>query len=237
MATAAKKSPSRTGPRGLFLTFEGIEGSGKSSQCRAAAQWLRRQGYSVLETREPGGTPVAEQLRSALLARQQEPITPWAEAMIVLASRSQHVAQVIQPALAEGTIVLCDRYADSTMAYQGYGRGLDRTLLTAMNRVASHSLTPHLTLLLDVPVDVGLQRRHHNQLEINRIDAESLRFHERVRRGFRALAEQHPRRIRLIDGHRAPELITLDIEQAVNRLLRTRASRPNTGAARTAGPT
>lgn len=226
MPTATQKSTPRPGSRGLFLTFEGIEGSGKSSQCRTVAQWLRRLGHSVLETREPGGTPIAEQLRNALLAREQEPMTPWAEAMIVLASRSQHVAQVIQPALAQGMIVLCDRYADSTMAYQGYGRGLDRTLLTAMNRAASQQLTPHLTLLLDVPVEVGLQRRHHNHLEINRIDAESFRFHERVRRGFRALAKQHPRRIRLIDGHRAPELIALDIEQAVSRLLNARAARP-----------
>ncbi|MFO0773221.1 MAG: dTMP kinase [Nitrospiraceae bacterium] len=214
-ASADTRRTPRAARAGLFVTFEGIEGSGKSSQCRTLAQWLRTQGYTVLETREPGGTKVAELLRGALLERRQEPITPWAEALIVLAARSQHVEHVIAPALRRGTIVLCDRYADSTIAYQGYGRGLDKPLLTSLHRVSAHGLTPDLTFVLDLPVEMGLQRRHHNQLEINRIDAEAISFHAKVRRGFRTLARQHPRRIRLIDGRRAPEPITLDLQEAL----------------------
>lgn len=207
---------------GLFITFEGIEGSGKSTQCRSLAQWLRNQGYRVLETREPGGTPLAERLRACLLERQQETLTAWAEALIVLAARSQHVDQVIHPALEMGAIVLCDRFVDSTLAYQGFGRGLDPAQLARISRAASNGLVPDLTMILDVPVDVGLQRRHHNQLEINRIDAESLEFHERVRRGFRTLARRDPRRVRLIAGDRLPDVISREVERVVGRCVDAR---------------
>lgn len=207
---------------GLFITFEGIEGSGKSTQCRSLAQWLRNQGYRVLETREPGGTPLAERLRACLLERQQEMLTAWAEALIVLAARSQHVDQVIHPALEMGAIVLCDRFVDSTLAYQGFGRGLDPAQLARISRAASNGLVPDLTMFLDVPVDVGLQRRHHNQLEINRIDAESLEFHERVRRGFRTLARRYPRRVRLIAGDRLPDVISREVERVVGRCVDAR---------------
>ncbi len=226
-----KKTPARfrrnPGPtRGFFITFEGIEGSGKSTQCRSLAAWLRNQGYQVLETREPGGTRLAEQLRACLLDRTEEPVTPWTEALIVLAARSQHVDQVIRPALEMGAIVLCDRFLDSTLAYQGYGRGLDLRLLARMSEMAAGKLSPDLTFLFDVPVAIGLRRRHHNQLQINRIDAESLQFHERVRRGFRALVRRHPRRIRLIDADRLPDVISKDVERLVGeRLTRRRLAR------------
>ncbi len=219
-----KKTPAKpraTAPRarGIFITFEGIEGSGKSTQCRSLAQWLRNQGYHVLETREPGGTAVAEQLRACLLTRQDEVLTPWSEALIVLAARSQHVEHVIRPALEMGSIVLCDRYADSTLAYQGAGRGLDMTLLAKLNQAAASRTMPDLTFLLDLPVDTGLQRRHHNQMEINRIDAESLHFHERVRKGFRALARRAPTRIRVIAAQRLPDVISREIERVTGTYL------------------
>ncbi len=220
--TRAKISAATKPTGGLFITFEGIEGSGKSTQCRSLAQWLRNQGYRVLETREPGGTPLAERLRACLLERQQEMLTAWAEALIVLAARSQHVDQVIRPALEMGAIVLCDRFVDSTLAYQGFGRGLDPAQLARISRAASNGLVPDLTMILDVPVDVGLQRRHHNQLEINRIDAESLEFHERVRRGFRTLARRDPRRVRLIAGDRLPDVISREVERVVGRCVDAR---------------
>lgn len=220
--TRAKISAATKPTGGLFITFEGIEGSGKSTQCRSLAQWLRNQGYRVLETREPGGTPLAERLRACLLERQQEMLTAWAEALIVLAARSQHVDQVIRPALEMGAIVLCDRFVDSTLAYQGFGRGLDPAQLARISRAASNGLVPDLTMFLDVPVDVGLQRRHHNQLEINRIDAESLEFHERVRRGFRTLARRYPRRVRLIAGDRLPDVISREVERVVGRCVDAR---------------
>ena len=205
--------------RGLFISFEGIEGSGKSTQCRSLAGWLRSRGYQVLETREPGGTPIAEQLRACLLDRLDEPVTPWAEALIVLAARSQHVHQVIRPALELGAIVLCDRFLDSTLAYQGYGRGINLPFLTRMSHTAAGKLSPDLTFLFDVPVETGLRRRHHSQRGINRIDAESMKFHQRVRRGFLALAQRHSRRIRTIDANRLPDLISKDVERTVGTFL------------------
>lgn len=219
----SKEKPNRR--RGLFLTFEGIEGSGKSTQCHSLAGWLRTRGYQVLETREPGGTRLAEKLRDCLLARLGEPVTPWTEALIVLAARSQHVELVIRPALELGAIVLCDRFLDSTLAYQGFGRGIDLTLLTRMSKTVAGKVAPDLTLWFDVPVEVGLRRRHHGQLSINRIDAESMQFHERVRRGFRTLARRYPRRIHAIDADRLPDLISTDVERLVETYLTTRVLR------------
>lgn len=202
--------------RGLFITLEGPEGSGKSTQICLLAAALKKAGYTVACTREPGGTKVAEVIRETLLsASSQEPVTAETEALLVLAARSQHVNGFIRPALERGAIVLCDRFADSTFAYQGFGRGLPLAWLQAANKVATGGLRPHLTLLLDVPVSVGLTRRRGVRGTQNRLDRESAQFHRHVRRGFLRLAAREPRRIKIIDAGRSPDEVRAAIEAFV----------------------
>ncbi len=212
--SAAKKNRPHTG---LFITFEGTEGSGKSTQCGLLARSLRSQGYPVLETREPGGTPLAESIRHLLLSpsRQKKPreelIVPECETLLILAARAQHVSEIVQPALRQGLIVLCDRFFDSTVAYQGYARGLDMSFLAHAQKFATHDLQPHLTFLLDLPIKEGLTRRHQSS-DQNRLDRESHAFHQKVRRGFRALAKQEPDRIHTLDARKPTQDLTSIIE-------------------------
>ncbi len=216
----------RSPPRGAFLTLEGPEGSGKSTQIQHLADLLRNAGYLVTATREPGGTKVAEAIRKTLLsATSREPITARTEALLVLAARSQHVSQLILPALTRGSIVLCDRFADSTFAYQGFGRGLSLSWLRTANRAATGGLVPHLTVLLDVPVTTGLTRRGHAPGNPNRLDRESRAFHQRVRRGFLRLASEAPRRIKVINASRPVEMVRAEIESLVLGWLRSRERR------------
>lgn len=213
------------GRRGVLITFEGVEGSGKSTQCARLAKLLREAGYRVLETREPGGTPLAERIRDIFLAstvgaKIAEPMRPECEALLVCACRSQHVAHVIEPALREGVVVLCDRFVDSTLAYQGYGRALDLTALRSLNRFATDGLMPDLTLLFDVPVRIGLaRRRRERDTELNRLDRETHRFHERVRRGFLELARTAPRRIKVLDGTPDPAMVAARVAALVTKFL------------------
>ncbi|HSF09057.1 MAG TPA: dTMP kinase [Nitrospirales bacterium] len=213
---------------GLFITFEGTEGSGKTTQCRRLAKTLRFQGYQVLETREPGGTPLAEAIRRLLLshARTQSPgeaITPACETALILAARAQHVAHVIRPALAKGMIVLCDRFFDSTLAYQGYGRNLDADFLHQSHQLVTDGLTPDLTLLLDLPIQDGLTRRRKSKHQ-NRLDRESLNFHQRVRQGFIMLAKQNPQRIQKFDARQSPDCLTLQIASVTANLIHAKKS-------------
>jgi len=204
--------------KGLFITLEGPEGSGKSTQIRHLALALKRAGYVVVQTREPGGTQIAEAIRDILLrSSSREPVLAQTEALLILAARSQHVKQLIRPALDQGAVVLCDRFSDSTLAYQGYGRGLDRTWLMSANSVATNGLSPERTLLLDLPVRVGLARRRTAAGKPNRLDRESVRFHERVRRGFLSLAKQSPHRITVIDANRPAEEVRAHIQAFVLR--------------------
>lgn len=222
----------RTGGRkqGLLLTFEGIEGSGKTTQCARLAKSLREEGYRVLETREPGGTPVAERIRNIFLGTpapslHAEPIAPECEAHLVFACRSQHVARVIEPAIRDGVIVLCDRFLDSTLAYQGYGRGLPLSSLRALNRFAARGLAPSLTLLFDLPVRTGLGRRRRHQTDLNRLDRETTQFHERVRRGFLDLAAKEPRRIKIVDATADPDAVARKVTTLVHGFLKRRSGR------------
>ena len=222
-------------PRGLFITLEGIEGCGKSTQARLLGAYLRSQGHVTVETREPGGTPLAEKVRSVLLDRADEPVAPETEAFLVLAARRQHVDQVIEPALARGAIVLCDRFSDSTLAYQGYARGLDVPLLERLNRLATHAVTPHLTLLFDLPVATGLARRRSAR-ETNRLDRESLRFHQKVRAGFLDLAKRHPARMKVVPARASQEIVARAVTRIVAPLLHRvhridhRAAKPRTAS-------
>ncbi|HEX8751080.1 MAG TPA: dTMP kinase [Nitrospira sp.] len=218
-----KRATKRRPVRGQFITLEGPEGSGKSTHIRHLAAALRRLGYRVVQTREPGGTVVAEAIRQTLLrSSSREQITPIAESLLIFAARSQHVRHVIEPALQCGAIVLCDRFSDSTFAYQGFARGLDLAWLRTANSLATNGCGPNLTLLLDVPVHIGLSRRRKSGGKQNRLDLESVRFHRLVRKGFLTLAAQSPRRIRVIRADRSEETTKAEIEAVVLGWLRTR---------------
>lgn len=198
------------------MTFEGPEGGGKTTQMRLLAERLEGAGHRVTMTREPGGTVIGERIRQILLdpALPSAALRPEAEAFLFCAARVQIVAEVIRPALAAGQVVLCDRYADATLAYQGYGRELDLDLLGANNALATGGLTPDLTLLLDVPVEVGLARRR-DETELNRLDADSTAFHERVRAGYHALARADGPRWVVIDADRPVESVAEEVWRAV----------------------
>ena len=183
----------------MFITLEGPEGSGKSSQIPTLAQYLEAQGYRVFCTREPGGTSIGDQIRAVLTSMDNPELLPRTEILLFLAARAQLVAQVIRPALREGKIVLCDRYGDSTLAYQGYGHGLDLKSLRAMLDFATEGLKPDLTLLLDLDIKTGLARKKSID-EWNRLDAYEVSFHERVRAGYLQLAEEEPTRWQRVDA-------------------------------------
>jgi dTMP kinase len=189
---------------GTFVTFEGGEGSGKSTQVARLASRLRAHGVDPLVTREPGGTPLAEGIRALLLDPDRRPV-PLAEAFLMQASRAQLVETLLRPALAAGRPVLCDRYADSTLAYQGAGRGLDSEMLAAWNRAATGNLVPDLTLLFDVPPEAGLERRQRAAGATNRLDREPADFHARVRARFLELAAADPARWTVIDALQSPD--------------------------------
>ena len=200
---------------GFFVTFEGIEGSGKSTQARRVEAALREQGRDVVLTREPGGTAITAQIRS-LLADPASHLDPTAELMLFLADRAQHVASVVRPSLADGKVVLCDRYCDSTLAYQGYGRGHDLSWLEDLNRRASHDVVPDLTLWIDCPVEVGLSRAQRRAGGPgDRFEAEPPEFHTRIRAGFAELARRFPQRIVRIYSDRDPEHVAADCIAAV----------------------
>ncbi|MCC6140898.1 MAG: dTMP kinase [Nitrospira sp.] len=213
------KQRSRTA--GIFITLEGTEGSGKSTQAAHLAQALRSEGHTVLLTREPGGTPVAEQLRAVLLKSHAETLAAETEAFVILAARRQHIDQIIAPALQQGAIVICDRFVDSTLAYQGYARGLDLKTLRIMNTWATGGLAPNLTLLFDLPVATGLRRRQRDAAGQNRLDRETKRFHETVRAGFLELARKEPRRIKPINAARTPGRIAETVRAFVFDWLKT----------------
>ncbi len=199
---------------GCFVTFEGGEGSGKSTQIQRLAARRRARGEIVLETREPGGTPLAERVRALLLDPGHDP-GPWAEAFLMEAARADVVSRLIAPELAAGHVVLCDRFADSTLAYQGGGRGLDLELLAAMNRVATGGREPDLTLLFDVDPAVGLARRARAAPRTNRIDREPESFHVRVREHFLTLARAHPARWVVLDAGLDPDALERVVAAAV----------------------
>lgn len=198
----------------MFITLEGPEGSGKSSQMPPLADFLRQQGYAVLTTREPGGTPISEQIRTVLHSLRNAEMHPRTETLLFQAARAQHVEQIIRPHLASGGVVLCDRFADSTLAYQGYGHQQDLPPLRQLIAFATGGLMPDLTLLLDVDVEVGLRRRSECGGEWNRLDALELAFHQRVRQGYHALAQAEPHRWVIIDAAQAPEAVQTDLRAA-----------------------
>jgi dTMP kinase len=189
---------------GLFVTFEGGEGSGKSTQLARLAARLRARGLEPVVTREPGGTPLAEGIRALLLDPAHQP-GAMSEVLLMEAARADLIAKLVRPALAAGRVVLCDRYDDSTLAYQGAGRGLDARLLEALNHAATAGLVPDLTLLYDVPPAVGLARRRGAAGDTNRLDREPAEFHARVRQRFLELAAAGPGRWVVLDATATPD--------------------------------
>jgi dTMP kinase len=183
-----------------FITFEGIEGSGKSTHLRQLAEALRRRGADVIGTREPGGTRAGAAIRQLLLGPEAPPLAPLAELFLYCADRTQHLDEVVRPALAAGRIVLCDRFSDSTIAYQGYGRGLPLDGVRALDASARRGLVPALTVLLDCPVADGLARARGRSTPGDRFEREAAAFHERVRAGFLELAAGEPARFLVVDA-------------------------------------
>jgi dTMP kinase len=199
---------------GNFITFEGPDGSGKTGQAEALGGYLRGRGHDVLLTREPGGTPIGDQIRAVLTSLENETMLPQAEFLLFSASRAQLVEEVVRPNLQAGRWVISDRFLDSSLAYQGFGHRLDLETLWAITRFATGGLTPDLTLLLDLPADVGLQRREKGG-SWNRLDAYNLAFHRRVRSGYLQLAEAEQDRWAVIDADRSFEVIQREIQEIV----------------------
>ncbi len=210
--------------KGTFVVFEGVEGAGKGTQIRLAKEWLEDLGLEVLVTREPGGTPVGERLREMLLAHETGHVEPRTEALLFAASRAQHVATVIRPALAEGKIVICDRYIDSSVAYQGWARGLGEQDVLTLNVWATQGLFPDLVLLLHLEPEAGLLRSLE---EPDRIEMESGEFHAKVADAYLRIAEEHPERFVVIDADDTPDRIHQRVREALARVLRDRQEDPD----------
>lgn len=215
--------------RGLFITFEGIDGCGKTSQVRALADRLRGRALDPVETREPGGTVAGNAIREILFREMSPPLAPEAELHLFAAARAQHVRELILPALEAGRIVLCDRYTDATVAYQGHGRRLDLELIREINRLATGGLAPDLTIILDLPVGDALARISDRdgcaEDAANRFDLESVQFHERVRAAYLSMAAEEPARFRVVEGAGSREEVSSRVDAAVTPVIQAWQSR------------
>lgn len=189
---------------GLFITFEGPDGSGKSTQARMLAERLRREGHEVLESVEPGGTPIGREIRRILLDPDNRELTPTAELLLMFAARAQNVEQWILPALAEGKIVISDRFTDSSIAYQGAGRGLGWETVLEVDRIACHGLKPDLTICVDIDTETGLARALARGGDETRLEDQAIEFHQKARAAYHELARREPERFRLVDGRDTP---------------------------------
>ncbi len=209
-----------------FITFEGVEGSGKTTQVLRTGEWLRRAKIPCLVTSEPGGSRLGKELRSLLLDRTSLKIGERAELLLFAADRAQHVDEVIVPALNEEKVVICDRFSDATIAYQGSGRGLDLNMIEAINAFASFSIKPDVTLLFDLPVHVGLKRVAGRTLGpdgatagVDRFEREQEDFHQKVREAYRRIAEKEPRRFRIIDASQDADAVFLEVSRSISEIL------------------
>ena len=203
----------------MFITFEGIEGSGKSTHSKWAKEYLQGKGFTVVHSREPGGTKLGETLRSILLGKETA-IVPFAEVLLFAADRVQHVEEIIRPALKEGHIMICDRYIDSTSAYQSGGRGLPQDWIKTLNQLSTQGLIPDLTILLDCQVDIGLMRARHKGGMPDRFESQNVAFYERVRSGYLQIARMDPGRVRVINSAGSPEVSRTQIAAILDEYLR-----------------
>ena len=202
----------------MFITFEGVEGCGKSTQIDLLARELKDRGFDVLATREPGGTPVGEAIRAILLDRDHADMSPMTEVLLYAASRAQHVDQVIRPALKEGKIVVCDRFADSTTAYQGAARQLGVELISQLHSMATRRVWPDLTIVLDLDPRIGMERVVQKRA-LDRLEHEPMSFHDSVRQSFVALAGHEPERMRVVDASQSVEEVAAIVRNIVDEAL------------------
>jgi dTMP kinase len=205
---------------GIFITFEGIDFCGKTTQAKKLANYLREKGYEVVLIREPGGEKIAEKIRRILLSGKNLEIIPVTELLLYEASRDQLTQRVILPQLEEKKIVICDRYSDSTLAYQGYGRELNKSMIEYLNRISTSGLVPDLTILLDVPVEISLKRKAKDKKKgVDRLEREKFDFYQRVRNGYLKIAERNKKRIKFIDGREDKEKTWQKVKSVVDRFL------------------
>lgn len=198
--------------RNLFVTFEGPEGAGKTTVLNKIAERLQRQQIDVLQTREPGGVEIAEKIREVILNPAHTQMNERTEALLYAAARSQHFYEVVEPAIEKGKLVLCDRFIDSSLAYQGYARGIGMDEVLAINEFAIGKRFPDLTILFDIEPEIGLARIHaHREREVNRLDAESLSFHHKVREGYYEAVKRYPHRIKVVNANNSIEEVTNDV--------------------------
>ncbi|WCF11592.1 dTMP kinase (plasmid) [Paenibacillus thiaminolyticus] len=206
--------------KGLFISFEGGEGAGKTTVIREAQEHLTSQGMLCVVTREPGGVDIAEEIRAVILDVNHTLMDERTEALLYAAARRQHLVEKVIPALSQGDIVICDRFIDSSLAYQGYARGLGIDNVLEINRFAISDCMPDLTIWLDIDPKVGLGRiNHNNQREVNRLDMESIKFHDRVREGYRILHTKFPKRIHRIDAEQSPAKVAQDVKKVLEQWL------------------
>lgn len=209
----------------LFITFEGVEGSGKTTQIQRLKKYLAQKGIPCKVTREPGGVPIGEKVRKILLNPNHHEMVPTTELLLYEAARAQHVKEVIKPFLKKGGIVLCDRFSDATLAYQGYGRRIDLKWIDRLNRLASQGIKPDVTFLLDCPSDVGLKRALQRNQTLKqereeRFEREEIQFHRRVRKGYLAIAKKEPWRVKVIDTREGEKKVFEKIQKIVDNLIR-----------------
>lgn len=208
---------------GLLITMEGPDGSGKTMQMDLLEEALRRQGLSVVRSREPGGTRIGEAIRGIILSPDYTEMDAMTEALLYAASRAQHVAEKIRPAMQQGSIVLLDRFLDSSLVYQGIGRGMTIETVEAINRFATGGLQPDMTIMVYIDYEEGLRRKKRQNGSLDRMEAQQESFHRRVNEGYRQLAERYPQRIQLVDGARDPQIVHQDILKRVQNLVQGRA--------------
>jgi len=205
--------------RGRFITVEGTDGAGKSTQMDMLIKYLEEKGIEVVVTREPGGTNISEKLREIILDAENKEMTDTTEAMLYAASRAQHVEEKIIPALEEGKFVICDRFVDSSVVYQGYARGLDMEMIESINKYAVCGLVPDITLFFDITPEAGIARKK-NMHKLDRIEQEKMDFHYRVYNGYKALCEKYPERIKRINAENDIETVHKDVLEAINEILK-----------------
>lgn len=196
--------------KGFFITFEGSEGVGKTTQIKRLEAWFRNQGREVVLTREPGGTTVAERIRDLVLDKNLPPMHSDTELLLIYAARAEHVNRLIRPALAEGKVVISDRFADASMAYQGFGRGISLERMNQLQNWVLGDFAPDLTFVLDMPVELGMARAKKRG-ELDRFEQEALTFFERIRKAYQTIAAQQPERVRLINADQSVESVSADI--------------------------
>jgi dTMP kinase len=217
-----KTKKSKENMKGSLITFEGIDYSGKTTQAKKLFNYLKRKGRKVVFLREPGGEKVSESIRQVLLSSRNVGMSPLSELLLYMASRAQLVSKVILPALKQGKIVICDRFYDSSLAYQGYGRGLDKKMIEYLNRISVSNTKPDLTILIDIPIKIFVQRMRENDKKKDRIEKEKIDFYRRVREGYLKIAQKEKRRFRIIDGSNKIEEVWEEVKSSIDVFLKKR---------------